>query len=190
MANRPACQRTLDFILANPDLHDQRLFSRETHCGTTGCVAGTAVFIETGQAAYMRHNRVNYNRVGEYLSSHGRDAWHTDDEAAELLGLDDLTAKYLFFRTVSPYLFTNDPAVTAEALAVELLTRLADGRLDRICHADVVDAAAAVSERLAKEEEIAATEALILAELDAAIAAADAALAESAEDVTAPVVAD
>jgi hypothetical protein len=79
-----------DFISANPDAHNQKNYfdNPEGHCGTTMCIAGTALFLEYG------HKSLGDFDV--YRNSNHPDS-SIDDIAGELLGLNMHEAMSLFF---------------------------------------------------------------------------------------------
>ena len=74
---RKMAQDVLDFIEANPEMHNQSHFFSENACGTTMCVAGTAAHLKFG--------------------------WNSEDDgnaeiaAQGLLGFDDFEESELVF---------------------------------------------------------------------------------------------
>lgn len=79
-------QRVLDYIHEHPEAHDQKQFFNDTaSCGTTMCIAGTALFLEYGiQSDYEFFDR---NFEGSFTNVAGR-----------LLGLTDYEAEDLFYK--------------------------------------------------------------------------------------------
>lgn len=79
-------QRVLDYIHEHPEQHDQKQFFGASYdCGTTMCIAGTALFLEYGiqsdSAFYQRDFGLTFT-----------------DVAGPLLGLDENEADDLFYK--------------------------------------------------------------------------------------------
>lgn len=72
-------QQIVDFIIENPEKHNQDVFFQETDCGTTMCIAGAAIMIAYGITS------------GDKLYA------DPEDIAAPLLGLDSREAARLFY---------------------------------------------------------------------------------------------
>lgn len=85
MANAKRLQKVLDYITENPLEHDQYVYARRTHCGTTMCFAG--------------HGAVQAGHKLQF--SIGGDAYYTDQghiavAAARWFEITDFEAGLLF----------------------------------------------------------------------------------------------
>jgi hypothetical protein len=108
---KAAAQGVLDYIIANPEKHDQRHFVADSSsfqfddnvCGTTMCIAGTAVFVIEGVSALRECT------FGSLDFEH---------EGARILGLDEAEATALFY--------TMDNEV-----AVDMTNAIAQGDADK-----------------------------------------------------------
>lgn len=87
---RALAQKTLDYIHSNPEGHDQRDFFPDADattgsCGTTMCIAGTALAI--------KHN-FNFNRIREVAIYHPRSY---EGAGGDALGLNEDEAQAIFY---------------------------------------------------------------------------------------------
>lgn len=95
-------RRTLEYIEAHPEEHDQRHWAQRTACGTTMCIAGTAVMLGIPNAEFAwgvgdsDSNRAN-QLVGVPVTE--ADEWQPQIErlATELLELDEYDVQGIFF---------------------------------------------------------------------------------------------
>ncbi len=112
-ATKAHAQAIVDYIIENPEKHDQRLWWMDNEkspingsdfnfCDTTMCIAGTSVFIEGGVEALIEQSQ-----IGDW-----------EIAAAPNLGLTDREASYLF------YCMDND-------LAVDAVNAIAQGDVDK-----------------------------------------------------------
>lgn len=140
-----------NMLEANPYRHRQRDWGKpkeKNPCGTTACLAGWSQLAKRGIVTIeldgtMTYDEANLGRVGDQIqwrsdlvsySTAERQVptlWRaafghtTNKEGQEWLGLSDSLAYTLFVQTADS-IITNK-----EAVALELLRRLADGRLSR-----------------------------------------------------------
>lgn len=140
MVEQERCTALANMLRLAPQRHNQQIYLDEkpkNECGTTGCVAGwswlwkneivsialdgTMTWPENAMAArtVCRHGRQITLRS---LTANVPFGARYVNDGAEWLGLDDDAASALFIRTARWY--------RAEELAIEVLMRLGDGRLD------------------------------------------------------------
>ena len=92
-------QAVLDYILMNPEKHDQSLWVKDANgwaptpeqfdsCGTTMCVAGTAAWLTRSEEDFKELVRNGYIE---------RESTGWERAGAEALGLDYMQAAQLFF---------------------------------------------------------------------------------------------
>lgn len=90
----PLARKVLEHLLAHPEEHDQSYFGVQKSCGTTACIAGTAILMDSqskvawepcSQGIQMQCVAID----GEFVS--------IDDRAAELLGLSLVDSTRLFY---------------------------------------------------------------------------------------------
>ena len=88
----PYARKVLEHLIAHPDEHRQTSYGYRTACGTTACIAGTAVLFDPDTAVYWCSDGMMSGdvRVG------GQDM-DVDDRAAQLLGFNDYDANRLFY---------------------------------------------------------------------------------------------
>lgn len=90
----PYARKVLEHLIAHPDEHQQVHFGYRTSCGTTACIAGTAVLMDSqstvvwGKTGYISEVTVNGQRTVTSL------------RAAELFGLNMNDSRELFFDTL------------------------------------------------------------------------------------------
>lgn len=85
--NTDLLRATLDQILAQPELHHQEYWAKQTDCGTAYCFAGWACVLSGLEARFFEGCRRT-----EFLT----DGRTIDATAQEILGLDSLTVGDLF----------------------------------------------------------------------------------------------
>lgn len=97
MVNVELMQKTLDYIAMHPDEHDQSDWAQKSDCGTTRCMAGTAVHVAPGYKL-MWHNRPaeEYDYTSQAVDEDGR-VYAVRDLAEDLLGVDYSQARDLFY---------------------------------------------------------------------------------------------
>lgn len=102
--NIPLARKVLEHCIAHPEEHDQKHFSRQTVCGTTACIAGTAIMMDaessytsvTGEGGAIFMGLVNTPEEHEI---------HPETRGRELLGLTAFDAESVF------YTFDNSEAL-------------------------------------------------------------------------------
>lgn len=101
MLDVPLARKVYEYLLANPDLHDQSVWLAQAPCGTVGCIAGTTMFLADQDVTYVPVTLFdNYELKRGYsaIALWASDVKNSDieDAAACLLGLDKATAASLF----------------------------------------------------------------------------------------------
>lgn len=88
----PFARKVLEHLIAHPEEHRQANFGMRTACGTTACIAGTAVLMDPD-------TQVQWTSDGAmtYAVQVGEDLVDITDRAAALLGLDFDDANRLFY---------------------------------------------------------------------------------------------
>lgn len=122
MPNAELFAKIRDVIKASPEGHEQSTFESETSCGTTRCVAGWAIYLETGVPVFMSDSSIVLSpearalelRLGLVRGDFENDVDMVHAIARELLGLSEQQAHQLFYR------FSNQGAL-------ELVERYAEG---------------------------------------------------------------
>lgn len=85
-------KRVLNYLLGHPKRHEQDNFGEVTRCGTTMCIAGTAVSLDPDTEVFWDEDGMMETGVlvgGKLVD--------IDARAAELLGLDEGDASRLFY---------------------------------------------------------------------------------------------
>lgn len=103
MLNLPLINKTLDYIRANPDEHDQSEWAKTTDCGTTMCFAGTAVFLSGGMFVWNDSQQAAGVHTGS-LPEEARgetDVTDIEEAALVLLGMDSRQGSRLFYGCVN-----------------------------------------------------------------------------------------
>jgi hypothetical protein len=94
MINVPLLRKTLEYITAHPEEHDQRNWGVKTACGSSYCLAGHAVVLAGHEIDWHSPDLV---RMGMRSSCHAlTDGRYISDAAREELGLDPERAARLF----------------------------------------------------------------------------------------------
>lgn len=94
-------QQVLDYIEAHPEEHDQMTWGKQTACGTSMCIAGTAAFL-AGVAKFVQYDNKDVPEVEAIIKLDANliDSKESDPfvkVGADLLGLDIADADRLFF---------------------------------------------------------------------------------------------
>ncbi|MGA5467153.1 hypothetical protein [Mycobacterium sp. NPDC050041] len=88
--NLPLARKVLEHLEAHPDEHDQRHFGYRTPCGTTLCIAGTALM--------LNGDPIHWSDQGYLTNGPGTSAAdELDVRAAAVLGLSRIQAAELFY---------------------------------------------------------------------------------------------
>lgn len=101
-------QEVVDFIMANPERHNQQSWFGSAHCGTTMCIAGTVAMFE-----------LDVNSIKDFRLATQNES--ILDFAGERLGLSHAEAHSLFF--------TRDNRVAFDAV-----NAIAQGDMDKFYH--------------------------------------------------------
>lgn len=96
MINTELMQETLDYIAAHPDEHDQGDWGEKTDCGTTRCMAGTAIHVTLGCKMLFSESDDGWGVAYSAQDAQGRHRY-ISELAQELLGVDDEQAEDLFY---------------------------------------------------------------------------------------------
>lgn len=86
----------LAYIEANPDAHDQSVWGVKSHCGTSLCIAGTAVVLDPGTEVRWLGNDDRGWQLHNYVYVDG-ETHPLEIRARDLLGLSDYRATEMFF---------------------------------------------------------------------------------------------
>lgn len=93
-------RKVLEHLIAHPEEHSQNYFGMQRACGTTACIAGTAVIMDPqSTAVWASVISMTCGFVGKQMTSVWVDGESMDVEhrAAQLLGLDFVDTNKLFY---------------------------------------------------------------------------------------------
>jgi hypothetical protein len=116
-------RKTLEFIHAHPEEHNQQYWAVKRSCGTTMCLGGTVVH----QAGYkLQWQQVSSNMKAATMAVHPAtgEIVNIEDEAADLLRIDHDDVQMLFHRSESIgdlYTVARDITRGEIAIPMELL---------------------------------------------------------------------
>lgn len=119
MSNVGALDQIRTFLRANPDLHDQSMWT----CGTTACVAGWTVAFDQGLAAGC-----NLDAEIDWAAARGS----VERRAGEILGLSGAERDALFVQTIH----RHPRGISAEEDALLLIDALIARDKGDLCDAD------------------------------------------------------
>ena len=93
----PFARKVLEHLLAHPEEHSQNYFGVQQSCGTTACIAGTAVLMDpesipTWSTSFVSSEVTQMTHVVVDGTS-----MDVEDRAAQLLGLDFVDTNKLFY---------------------------------------------------------------------------------------------
>lgn len=86
-------EQVRDYIALHPEEHDQQTWAQRTSCGTTRCVAGTAVFLHGDEILWHSDELGIWSA---YCKSADGASHHIQMRAGELLGVSGTEAFRLF----------------------------------------------------------------------------------------------
>lgn len=99
----PYARKVLEHLIAHPEEHEQAHIGQRNRCGTTACIAGTAVLMDSASTVtWGSDGHMNIVQVD------GEGAEVASKRAQKLLGLDEDDAHHLFFDETS---MDNDAAL-------------------------------------------------------------------------------
>lgn len=90
-------RKVLEYLITHPEEHSQNYFGVQQACGTTACIAGTAVLMDPESAAVWSTERMPkgvMTMVGVHVRGTLMDV---EERAAQLLGLDFVDTNSLFY---------------------------------------------------------------------------------------------
>lgn len=97
--NVPLVERIIQQLIDHPETHDQNMYGQRTACGTTQCVAGWAVLFSGKDLVWEEYGTNPGDAVAGrvYAAPGDVDSRDIDVIAAELLGIEAVPAKSLFY---------------------------------------------------------------------------------------------
>ena len=101
MANVEACRVVYNYLVEHPEEHNQEVFGERTSCGTTMCVAGTAIMLHRPDIVKW----ITDDERSEVLQMVVYGDCDVQEVARVILGLSDGEADDLF------YCFSNEVAL-------------------------------------------------------------------------------
>jgi hypothetical protein len=90
-------RKVLEHLIAHPEEHSQNYFGMQEACGTTACIAGTAVLMDPESTVTWSSANMPYG--AQQMTNVVVDGTSMDEEdrARSLLGLDWVDANTLFY---------------------------------------------------------------------------------------------